>query len=151
MGFLDRGLIDAAVGLQELTSEMVLTPLRDSHRFHQRVFLTPPWPEIYRTDPERRHDLDSASPSIRDFSKSTRRWAMRSFFFQSCGVGARQLRPEGLRKIRRACTSSRNQDTTASGEQIKIPARTRLRFTPAKALKDVGIGRSLNSWPGPSP
>ena len=58
--FFDRGLVDAAAGLQELTSELVLPPLRDSHRFHQRVFLAPPWPEIYRTDPERRHDLDSA-------------------------------------------------------------------------------------------
>jgi nucleoid DNA-binding protein len=26
------------------------------------------------------------------------------------------------------------------GEQIKIPARTRLRFTPAKALKDSVLG-----------
>ena len=24
------------------------------------MFLTPPWPEIYRTDPERRHGLDMA-------------------------------------------------------------------------------------------
>ncbi|MGO9268436.1 MAG: HU family DNA-binding protein [Candidatus Binataceae bacterium] len=28
----------------------------------------------------------------------------------------------------------------ATGEQIKIPARTRLRFTPAKALKDAVLG-----------
>ena len=28
----------------------------------------------------------------------------------------------------------------ATGEQIKIPARTRLRFTPAKALKDSVLG-----------
>ncbi|MGF6229916.1 putative ATPase [Inquilinus ginsengisoli] len=27
---------------------------------HRRVFLTPPWPEIYGTDPERRHGLDAA-------------------------------------------------------------------------------------------
>jgi DNA-binding protein HU-beta len=30
----------------------------------------------------------------------------------------------------------------ATGEQIKIPARTRLRFTPAKALKDSVLGIS---------
>jgi predicted ATPase len=58
--FFDRGLVDATAGLQALTSEQVLAPLRDRHRYHQRVFLAPPWPEIYETDSERRHDLDSA-------------------------------------------------------------------------------------------
>ena len=34
--------------------------LDPSHRYHQRVFLTPPWPEIYVLDEERRHGLDTA-------------------------------------------------------------------------------------------
>jgi predicted ATPase len=58
--FFDRGWVDAAAGLQYLTGEKVLAPLGQTHRYHQRVFLTPPWPEIYLTDPERRHGLDSA-------------------------------------------------------------------------------------------
>jgi predicted ATPase len=58
--FFDRGLVDAAAGLQYLTGEAVLARLGQTHRYHQRVFLTPPWPEIYVTDPERRHGLDSA-------------------------------------------------------------------------------------------
>jgi predicted ATPase len=58
--FFDRGLIDAAAGLQYLTGEAVLEPLSQTHRYHHRVFLAPPWPEIYLTDPERRHGLDSA-------------------------------------------------------------------------------------------
>ncbi len=58
--FFDRGLIDAAAGLEGVTGEAVLAPLHSIHRYHRRVFLVPPWPEIYRTDPERRHDLDSA-------------------------------------------------------------------------------------------
>jgi predicted ATPase len=58
--FFDRGLVDAAAGLQYLTGEKVLAPLGQTYRYHQRVFLTPPWPEIYLTDPERRHGLDSA-------------------------------------------------------------------------------------------
>ena len=29
-------------------------------RFNRQVFLTPPWPEIYRQDEERRHGLDAA-------------------------------------------------------------------------------------------
>jgi predicted ATPase len=58
--FFDRGLIDAAAGLQHLTSEPALAALGQSHRYHHRVFLTPPWPEIYVTDPERRHGLNMA-------------------------------------------------------------------------------------------
>jgi predicted ATPase len=58
--FFDRGLIDAAAALQHLTGKQVLATLGRSHRYHRRVFLTPPWPEIYVTDPERRHGLDAA-------------------------------------------------------------------------------------------
>jgi predicted ATPase len=58
--FFDRGLIDAAAGLQHLTGEAILQPLGGAHRYHQRVFLTPPWPEIYVTDRERRHGFDQA-------------------------------------------------------------------------------------------
>jgi predicted ATPase len=56
----DRGLIDAAAGLQHLTGEPLLANLGQLHRYHQRVFLTPPWPEIYVQDPERRHSLEDA-------------------------------------------------------------------------------------------
>jgi predicted ATPase len=58
--FFDRGLIDAAAGLQHLTGEPLLEKLGQSHRYHRRVFLAPPWPEIYRQDAERRHGLDWA-------------------------------------------------------------------------------------------
>jgi DNA-binding protein HU-beta len=40
----------------------------------------------------------------------------------------------------------------ATGEQIKIPARMRLRFTPAKALKDSVLGitaAAAKAKPGP--
>jgi DNA-binding protein HU-beta len=58
----------------------------------------------------------------------------------------RELKKEGsirlaglgiFRKRRLAARVGRNP---ATGEQIKIPARTRLRFTPAKALKDSVLG-----------
>lgn len=58
--FFDRGLIDAIAALQQLTGEPVLTTLGQAHRYHHRVFLAPPWPEIYATDPERRHGIDAA-------------------------------------------------------------------------------------------
>ena len=58
--FFDRGLVDAAAGLQHLTGEAVLASLSQTHRFYRRVFLAPPWPEIYLTDPERHHEFDLA-------------------------------------------------------------------------------------------
>ena len=58
--FFDRGLIDAVAGLQHLTGEPALAALATSHRYHRRVFVTPPWPEIFVNDRERRHSLESA-------------------------------------------------------------------------------------------
>lgn len=58
--FFDRGLIDAAAALQHLTGEPALATLSQANRYHRCVFLAPPWPEIYRTDPERRHGMDMA-------------------------------------------------------------------------------------------
>ncbi|MCB4323967.1 AAA family ATPase [Alcaligenes sp. 13f] len=58
--FFDRGLIDAAAALEELTGTPLLDELNKTHPYHSQVFLTPPWPEIYKADPERRHDMDAA-------------------------------------------------------------------------------------------
>ena len=58
--FFDRGLIDAAAGLDRLLGESALTRLGPLYRYHQHVFLTPPWPEIYQTDRERRHNFNDA-------------------------------------------------------------------------------------------
>jgi predicted ATPase len=58
--FFDRGLIDAAAALEHATGEPALETVGRAHRYHRRVFLTPPWPEIYVADAERRHDLAAA-------------------------------------------------------------------------------------------
>jgi len=58
--FFDRGLLDAAAALQHLTGEPTLTTLGQAHRYHRKIFLTPPWPEIYVTDAERRRGLNEA-------------------------------------------------------------------------------------------
>jgi predicted ATPase len=67
--FFDRGLIDAASALEHVTGEPILDRLGNLHRYHRRVFLAPPWPEIYATDPERRHGLDAA---IAEFDRLAR-------------------------------------------------------------------------------
>lgn len=56
--FFDRGLLDAALALQHLTGEPPGALLRWPYRYHRRVFMAPPWPEIYVTDDARRHSLE---------------------------------------------------------------------------------------------
>jgi DNA-binding protein HU-beta len=50
------------------------------------------------------------------------------------------LRLAGLGVFRKRKLKARMGRNPATGEQIKIPARTRLRFTPAKSLKDLVLG-----------
>lgn len=50
------------------------------------------------------------------------------------------LRLAGLGIFRKRKTKARKGRNPATGEEIKIPARTRLRFTPAKSLKDSVLG-----------
>ena len=59
--FFDRGLVDAASALEALTGEPVLRSLCTAHRYHGRVFMAPPWPEIYVTDADRQHSLEAAT------------------------------------------------------------------------------------------
>jgi predicted ATPase len=58
--FFDRSLIDAATALEHVTGEPALETYGGAHRYHRQVFLTPPWPEIYVADQERRHDRAAA-------------------------------------------------------------------------------------------
>ena len=58
--FFDRGLIDAASALHHISGDRFVNTLRDTHRYNSLVFLTPPWPEIYQSDDERKHGFDAA-------------------------------------------------------------------------------------------
>lgn len=71
--FFDRGLIDAASALRHLGQDKWFEIVRNDFRYCQKVFLTPPWPEIYVTDAERHHGLNAAIEEydrlLRDFSE----------------------------------------------------------------------------------
>ena len=58
--FFDRGLVDAAVALQHSAGQSAQKTLASFERYYDKVFLTPPWPEIYSNDDERQHSLDEA-------------------------------------------------------------------------------------------
>ncbi|MBL0929377.1 MAG: AAA family ATPase [Alphaproteobacteria bacterium] len=63
--FFDRGVIDAASGLEELTGAPVLRDVNAASLYRREVFLAPPWPEIFANDPERRHGFDDATREYR--------------------------------------------------------------------------------------
>ncbi|MCI4591214.1 AAA family ATPase [Sphingobium sp. BYY-5] len=58
--FFDRGLVDAASALEALTGDPVMRSLCATHRYYPRMFMAPPWPEIYASDAERKHGFDAA-------------------------------------------------------------------------------------------
>ena len=68
--FFDRGLIDAASALEDITGQQALETLGARHRYHRRVFLAPPWPEIYETDAERRHEFEASLPEYSRLEKT---------------------------------------------------------------------------------
>jgi len=64
------------------------------------------------------------------------------------------IRLGGLGIFRKRKLAARVGRNPATGEQIKIPARTRLRFTPAKALKESVLGvaaPAAKKQPAPKP
>lgn len=58
--FFDRGLVDAASALAQVTGTPLSNYLSTELAYYPLVFLTPPWPEIYVTDSQRQHQLPEA-------------------------------------------------------------------------------------------
>ena len=58
--FFDRGLIDAALALEYSGGIGYREILGDKKHYFNKVFLAPPWPEIFEQDYERKHDFQSA-------------------------------------------------------------------------------------------
>lgn len=58
VNFFDRGVIDVIAYLRkDGYPHQRLDELVPHYPYHRQVFLTPPWPGIYRQDAERREDL----------------------------------------------------------------------------------------------
>lgn len=87
--FFDRGLVDAAVALEHATGVSASHSLAGSERFHRLVFLTPPWPEIYRTDDERRQDLAEGVAEYRRLNDAFSRLGYEPVILPKVGVRER--------------------------------------------------------------
>ncbi len=63
--FFDRSIIDIVAyydHIGQTLPEHFERAVRQ-YRYHRKVFLTPPWPEIYRNDSERKHTFAQAAAS----------------------------------------------------------------------------------------
>lgn len=63
--FFDRGIVDQIAGGEQIGLPVPEQLREASRRFrcHRSVFMAPAWPEIFRTDSERRHDFEQAAAS----------------------------------------------------------------------------------------
>ncbi len=58
----DRSLVDAVTALERLRGSLAgsFATLLERYRYAARVFMAPPWPELFAVDAERRHGFDAA-------------------------------------------------------------------------------------------
>jgi predicted ATPase len=87
--FFDRGLVDAALALQYATGRAASDILDRYERYHCRVFLTPPWPEIYVSDSQRRHTLQEAVSEYERLLAAYAQFGYETIILPRIDVGAR--------------------------------------------------------------
>jgi predicted ATPase len=77
--FFDRGLVDAYGFFEHLGLEAPahFRNAVERLRYHADVFVLPPWPEIFATDAERRHDYDAALAAHTDLAATYSRLGYR--------------------------------------------------------------------------
>lgn len=87
--FYDRSIIDAVVALARLgsTSENALAVAKA--RRYDRVFLAPPWREIFAADSERRHDFAAAVAEYDALSEAYPAWGYAARILPHGSVTAR--------------------------------------------------------------
>lgn len=58
--FFDRSVIDVAAYRDSLTGAACAEAFAARYRYHDMVFIAPPWPELFAKDRERRHGMADA-------------------------------------------------------------------------------------------
>ena len=89
--FFDRGIVDQVAGLEHLGRPVPphLATAAERLRCHERVFVMPPWPEIFRNDAERRHSFAAAAGSYETLVAVYARYGYRPVPVPKLAVGAR--------------------------------------------------------------
>lgn len=91
LSFFDRGIIDQLGGFRQLNLPVPrhLLTAAERLRYHERVFLAPPWPEIFTNDSERRHNFDEAAASYESLLRTYESFGYRAIVLPKVTVAAR--------------------------------------------------------------
>jgi len=89
--FFDRSPIDQIAGFVRLGLPTPPHFIRAAERcrYHPAVFVAPPWPEIFRTDAERRHGFEAAVAEYERLGPTYARFGYRLVALPKVGVAAR--------------------------------------------------------------
>jgi len=70
--FFDRSIVDNITGIERmgLTLPDSFTQALQHYRYARRVFMTPPWKELFSADAERRHSFEDAQAEYEGLLKS---------------------------------------------------------------------------------
>ncbi len=89
--FFDRSIVDAVSGLEQMKVSVPphLMKALQTFRYNKKVFITPPWPEIFRNDSERIHSYDHAVAEYTALLTSYQRIGHELFFVPKVSVPQR--------------------------------------------------------------
>jgi predicted ATPase len=91
LSFFDRGIVDQVSGLERrgLSIPEHLAAAVDRFRYHEKVFMMPPWPEIFSNDNERKHSFEDALSSYERLLVSYERFGYQIVLVPRLGISAR--------------------------------------------------------------
>ena len=91
LSFFDRGIIDQVSGLEHLSFPIAahLSEAVGRFRYHKKVFMMPPWPEIFSNDDERKHSFEDALSSYATLLRTYERFGYQIVLVPKLDVSAR--------------------------------------------------------------
>jgi predicted ATPase len=91
LSFFDRGIIDQVSGLKHLNLSIPahLAAAAERLRYHEKVFMIPPWPEIFSNDDERKHSFEDALSTYVTLLRTYERFGYQSVLVPKLDVAAR--------------------------------------------------------------
>ncbi|EMD82238.1 AAA family ATPase [Pacificimonas flava] len=87
--FFDRSLIDQIAFCRRVAGQCPFAHGDEDTLYHDTIFLTPPWPDIYRQDAERRHDFAAATAEYDDLCRAYPAAGYRTVILPKVSVAAR--------------------------------------------------------------
>ena len=89
--FFDRGILDAICYMQmeNIPVSKEWSALANTHRYYQKVFILPPWEEIYETDSERKQTWEEAVFTFEKMKETYLKFGYNIIEVPKCGVEER--------------------------------------------------------------